>query len=299
MLFYLVAYLFMNLGAFAVVAFLRNQTGSEDLSSFRGLVYRSPWLVVTLSVFLLSLLGIPPLVGFAAKFQIFAALYTMPANTAAATPHPWLGTVYYALLVIGGFNTVDQRRLLHPRAQGDDARQAARRSRGTGANPVAGAQPTAVYTGFLATAVIGLGVAWNFLAAASEESVRQYARPPAAEAVPVQQNPVPPGGRPPGMTAHAAGRPTQGRRQGRPNVIDALSPTCSKNASGGKAGRCCNTSSAVPLWVGPADRPALAKLRALALAEQSATDGAGPLSAKKPGRPRSPRGIPESIHDDE
>src|SRR5947207_2771617 len=37
-LFYLVAYLFMNLGAFAVVAFLRNQTGSEDLNDFRGLI---------------------------------------------------------------------------------------------------------------------------------------------------------------------------------------------------------------------------------------------------------------------
>src|SRR5437588_5855282 len=43
-LFYLVAYLFMNLGAFAVVAFLRNQTGSEEIPSFRGLVPRSPVL---------------------------------------------------------------------------------------------------------------------------------------------------------------------------------------------------------------------------------------------------------------
>src|SRR5207249_8577948 len=74
-LFYLVAYLFMNLGAFAVVAFLRNQTGSEDLSSYRGMVYRSPLLVVTLAVFLLSLLGLPPLAGFAAKFRIFSELY--------------------------------------------------------------------------------------------------------------------------------------------------------------------------------------------------------------------------------
>src|SRR5262249_2294693 len=54
-LFYLVAYFLMNLGAFAVVAFLRNTTGSEDLSSFRGLVRRSPWMVILLSVFLLSL----------------------------------------------------------------------------------------------------------------------------------------------------------------------------------------------------------------------------------------------------
>src|SRR5205085_10193065 len=74
-LFYLIVYLFMNLGAFTVVAFLRNLTGSEDLSSFRGLIHRSPVLVVCLGIFLLSLLGIPPLGGFTAKFQIFKELY--------------------------------------------------------------------------------------------------------------------------------------------------------------------------------------------------------------------------------
>ena len=100
-LFYLATYVFMNLGAFAVVAFLRNQTGSEDLSSYRGLVYRSPGAVVLLGVFLLSLLGIPPLVGFMAKFQIFAAVF----HAGRQATVPWLGGVYYALLVIGGINT--------------------------------------------------------------------------------------------------------------------------------------------------------------------------------------------------
>jgi NADH-quinone oxidoreductase subunit N len=103
-LFYLVAYLFMNLGAFAVVAFLRNQTGSEDLSSFRGMIHRSPVLVITLAVFLLSLLGMPPLAGFAAKFQIFRVLY-QSGNDLAAT-QPMLSYTMYALLVIGGLNTV-------------------------------------------------------------------------------------------------------------------------------------------------------------------------------------------------
>ncbi len=74
-LFYLIVYLFMNLGAFAVVAYMRNLTGSEDLSSFRGLIHRCPILVITLGVFLLSLLGLPPLGGFTAKFQIFKELY--------------------------------------------------------------------------------------------------------------------------------------------------------------------------------------------------------------------------------
>jgi NADH-quinone oxidoreductase subunit N len=100
---YLVVYLFMNLGAFAVVAFLRNKTGSEDLSAFRGLVYRSPVLVVTLAVFLLSLLGIPPLAGFFAKFQVFSALMQAREEYGAGSS---LGITMLALFVIGGLNTV-------------------------------------------------------------------------------------------------------------------------------------------------------------------------------------------------
>jgi len=75
MVFYLIIYLFMNLGAFAVVAFIRNMTGSEDLSAYTGFIRRSPVLTVAMAVFLLSLTGIPPLAGFAAKFRIFYALY--------------------------------------------------------------------------------------------------------------------------------------------------------------------------------------------------------------------------------
>ncbi len=104
-LFYLVAYLFMNLGAFAVVAFLRNETGSEDLADFRGLVRRSPWMVITLSVFLLSLLGIPPLVGFIAKFQVFQALYEAGQQYGNAGEGV-LSRTLYALLGIGALNTV-------------------------------------------------------------------------------------------------------------------------------------------------------------------------------------------------
>src|SRR5262249_8140619 len=103
-LYYLIAYLFMNLGAFAVVAFLRYQTGSEDLTDFRGLVRRSPWMVVTLSVFLLSLLGIPPLIGFIAKFQIFMALYHA-GQEYSRVGWPTLATTLYILLAFGALNT--------------------------------------------------------------------------------------------------------------------------------------------------------------------------------------------------
>jgi NADH-quinone oxidoreductase subunit N len=67
-LFYLVAYAFMNLGAFAVVAALQRRPGvTSQISSFSGLGYRAPVLALVMTVFLLSLTGIPPLAGFFAK----------------------------------------------------------------------------------------------------------------------------------------------------------------------------------------------------------------------------------------
>lgn len=103
-LFYLVAYLGMNLGAFAVVALLRNRLGSEDLGAMSGAIRHSPVLVVTLSLFLLSLLGIPPLMGFAAKFQIFAVLFDSANHV--STDLPGLQTILFGILVLAGINTV-------------------------------------------------------------------------------------------------------------------------------------------------------------------------------------------------
>jgi NADH-quinone oxidoreductase subunit N len=75
LVFYLVIYFFMNLGAFAIVALIRNQIRSEDLKDYNGLVRRNPFLTVAMAVFLLSLTGIPPLAGFAAKIRIISVLY--------------------------------------------------------------------------------------------------------------------------------------------------------------------------------------------------------------------------------
>jgi len=109
-LYYLVAYLVMNLGAFAMIAFIRNMTGSEDLRDLRGLVYRSPLAVTLLGLFLLSLLGLPPLAGFAAKFGIFEVLYNAGREFNAGTHDSkyslTMGYTMYATLVIAGINTV-------------------------------------------------------------------------------------------------------------------------------------------------------------------------------------------------
>lgn len=72
--FYVGIYLFMNLGAFAGVAFLRNVLGSEQIEDYAGLVHRSPGLAVCMAIVLFSLVGLPPLAGFSAKFAIFASV---------------------------------------------------------------------------------------------------------------------------------------------------------------------------------------------------------------------------------
>ena len=73
-LFYLVAYAFTVLGAFAVV-YAIGGTGEEHirLDDYRGLARRRPWIAVALTLLLLSLAGIPPTLGFWAKFEVFGA----------------------------------------------------------------------------------------------------------------------------------------------------------------------------------------------------------------------------------
>jgi NADH-quinone oxidoreductase subunit N len=73
-LFYLFAYMFMNFGAFAVLTVLVDREGEHDnLEDLNGLAYRHPLLGVLMTVFMLSLAGFPPLVGFIGKFFLFSA----------------------------------------------------------------------------------------------------------------------------------------------------------------------------------------------------------------------------------
>ena len=72
-LIYLITYLFMNLGAFLIVIEIYNRTGSFDLKDYRGLYRRSPFLTISMTIFMLSLMGIPPFAGFFGKLYVFAA----------------------------------------------------------------------------------------------------------------------------------------------------------------------------------------------------------------------------------
>jgi NADH-quinone oxidoreductase subunit N len=71
---YLLVYGAMNLGAFAVVIAVARKTRSGEISSYAGLFETSPVLAVTMTVFLASLAGIPPLAGWFAKFVMFRSI---------------------------------------------------------------------------------------------------------------------------------------------------------------------------------------------------------------------------------
>jgi NADH-quinone oxidoreductase subunit N len=106
LLFYGAAYTFMNLGAFAVVAALQRRPGvTSQLDTFAGLGRREPLLGVLMTLFMLSLTGIPPTAGFFAKFSVIlpavegggwlTALAALAVINAAAAAFYYLRVVVY------------------------------------------------------------------------------------------------------------------------------------------------------------------------------------------------------------
>jgi NADH-quinone oxidoreductase subunit N len=91
LLIYLFAYLFMNLGAFFVVTLVHLHDDTFDLRDYPGLYRRAPLLTLAMGFFMLSLVGIPPLVGFLGKLYVFGAVVAM-------------GPAYYWYVVVGAVN---------------------------------------------------------------------------------------------------------------------------------------------------------------------------------------------------
>lgn len=90
-IFYLLSYAVMNLGAFAVVQLIgRAGDRRTEVEDYNGIGFQSPWLAFALSVFMLSLLGMPLTAGFMGKVMVFGAA---------------LERGYYALVVIGVLNS--------------------------------------------------------------------------------------------------------------------------------------------------------------------------------------------------
>ncbi len=77
-LFYIVAYCGMNLGAFWVVSVVTDRRGNEDLEAFRGIGAKTPLLGICMAVFLFSLTGLPLFSGFIGKFLLFGAILQTP-----------------------------------------------------------------------------------------------------------------------------------------------------------------------------------------------------------------------------
>jgi NADH-quinone oxidoreductase subunit N len=99
---YVIIYLFMNLGAFAIVAFLRNAMRSEEIADYAGLIKRAPGTVVCMCIILFSLIGLPPMAGFIGKFAIFAEL-VRSYNVTVENNQP--ANYLMIALVVGGINT--------------------------------------------------------------------------------------------------------------------------------------------------------------------------------------------------
>ena len=81
-LFYIITYVLTTLGTFGLIMVLaRNGFESEEISDLAGLAKRSPWIAGVMSLFMFSLAGIPPLVGFYAKFAVLQALVSTGNQT--------------------------------------------------------------------------------------------------------------------------------------------------------------------------------------------------------------------------
>ena len=90
---YLVMYLFMNLGAFFVLIYVIEKEGGETFEHFNGLGWRMPIVGLVMTIFMFSLTGLPPTVGFIGKFYLFAAVINA-------------GPAFYWLAFFGALNTV-------------------------------------------------------------------------------------------------------------------------------------------------------------------------------------------------
>jgi NADH-quinone oxidoreductase subunit N len=123
-LFYTATYAFTLVGAFGVAGVVQRQTGGTAFENFRDLRSRSPFLTACMTLFLLSLAGLPPLPGFFGKFYLFSvAVHSGSSSTAllwlvALALFGSLVSLYYYLNVLKVMlvGNVDTPSVLHPRA---------------------------------------------------------------------------------------------------------------------------------------------------------------------------------------
>jgi NADH-quinone oxidoreductase subunit N len=104
-MFYLVAYVLTTLGTFGLIMFLSRQGfESEQIDDLAGLSRRAPWVAGVMTVFMFSLAGLPPMVGFFAKLAVIQALVTTGTTfnivmAVVAVMFSLIGAFYYLRVV--------------------------------------------------------------------------------------------------------------------------------------------------------------------------------------------------------
>ncbi|MFF2287548.1 NADH-quinone oxidoreductase subunit NuoN [Peribacillus butanolivorans] len=119
--FYLLAYLLMNIGVFAVIQLLSSQSGSEDISILAGLGGRSPYLAIAFTVYILSLAGIPGTTGFIGKLNIFLGTFITEPGHYVVAGIMIAGTIvsyvyYFGLLVQVFFRPIHSDKVIKIRS---------------------------------------------------------------------------------------------------------------------------------------------------------------------------------------
>jgi NADH-quinone oxidoreductase subunit N len=98
-MFYVVTYVLTTLGTFGLILYLSSQGfESEEIADLAGLAQRSPWLAGVMTVFMFSLAGVPPLVGFYAKLSILQALVST-----GLSGHLWLAVFAVLMSLVGAY----------------------------------------------------------------------------------------------------------------------------------------------------------------------------------------------------
>ncbi|MES2742758.1 MAG: NADH-quinone oxidoreductase subunit NuoN [Pseudomonadota bacterium] len=95
-MYYVITYVLTTLGSFGLIMLLaRAGFEAEELSDFKGLSKRSPWFAAVMSILMFSLAGVPPMMGFAAKFSVLEAVL--------GTGQVWLTVLAVMFSLIGAF----------------------------------------------------------------------------------------------------------------------------------------------------------------------------------------------------
>ena len=113
-MFYVVVYVLMNLGTFGMIMLLsRNGFEADNIDDFKGLNQRSPWHAFLMLLLMFSMAGVPPTVGFYAKFAILQAI--------VEAGHLWLAVIAVVFSLIGAFYYLRIIKLMYFDAPTDEA----------------------------------------------------------------------------------------------------------------------------------------------------------------------------------